>query len=222
MAEVVCSGTISIDSVSVTPIRPGSSSSNTAACAERSGQAGTRSRTGTPGTPGRRSRRRRPGDPPRSPARGASLVPVLRQGVGDLDPEGVEHQVVVIPVGGEKLPRRPGHLLPDGRHEEAGDVPSLFPGPESSPRCTGAAVLLPGEGEGPRAPVVLHHERVPVREGPEPAVDHLRVEETFPECRAASAPRTSDGPSPAPVPRMPRRSSFPAGTPTGRGRAPAR
>ena len=40
MAEVVCSGTISIDSVSVTPIRPGSSSSNTPTCAERSGQEG--------------------------------------------------------------------------------------------------------------------------------------------------------------------------------------
>ena len=40
MAEVVCSGTISIPSVSSTPIFPGSSMANTGMCASRSGQDG--------------------------------------------------------------------------------------------------------------------------------------------------------------------------------------
>ena len=40
MAEVVCSGTISIDSVSVTPIASGRSSSKTGWWAVRSGHAG--------------------------------------------------------------------------------------------------------------------------------------------------------------------------------------
>jgi hypothetical protein len=40
MAEVVCSGTISIVSVSVTPIASGRSNSNTGRWASRSGQAG--------------------------------------------------------------------------------------------------------------------------------------------------------------------------------------
>jgi len=106
IAEVVCSGTISIDSVSVTPIRPGRAV-RTPPCARRG--------------PGRRvpeavagplvllddvtgeGCRPVPGD---SELAAHDLVPVLRQGVGDLDPEGVEHQVVMVPVGREELLRR--------------------------------------------------------------------------------------------------------------------
>jgi hypothetical protein len=91
----------------------------------------------------------------------------------------MQHQVVVVAVRLEQLPRCLPESLPDRRHEKSHDIAAFRRRPEVVGDAEMRWILLAGEGEGVVPAAVLHDESVVLGEAPEISVCDHRARESL-------------------------------------------